>query len=288
MSMQYLFNQSVQKLKNAGISSPMLDVQILLELATGKERSYFFAHPEYELQVAEQDKFNELLTRRLSREPISHITGKKEFYGRDFIVTNAVLTPRPETELFIETAKELFSDQQKLNILDLGTGSGAILLTLLAEFPNSEGFGVDISNNALAIAKQNAYNLGLTRVEFYCSDWNEKNWAKKIKPQKFDLVVSNPPYVELTSKNTLETELGFEPEIALYAGHDGLDAYKAIAASLESFEFDFAMFEIGQNQHKQVEDIFNKIGLELIKTKADLANIKRVLAFKNNKGINKK
>jgi len=281
MSAKILFTDSVQKLQLANVPNPQLDVQILLELATGKERSYFFAHPEYELAEVEQTKFNELLARRLAREPISHIIGKKEFYGREFTVNEHVLTPRPETEFIIEAAKELFGPRRQINILDLGTGSGAIIITLLAEFPQSTGVGLDRSNNALAIARQNAYNHDITRVEFYCSDWNEENWTKKIKPQKFDLVVSNPPYIELTSKNTLEPELGFEPDIALYAGQNGLDAYKAIAAGLKGFEFDYAMFEIGQGQEKQVEQIFNTAGLKLTKTKHDLANIPRILVFNN-------
>ena len=266
-----LLKIAVKKLEDVGIASAMLDARVLLQFATQKPKEYFLAHPNAEV---EEEFFLQLLEHRLKREPISHITGKKEFYGREFEVNSHVLTPRPDTELIIDTAKEYFKTSEKLNILELGVGSGCIILTLLAEFPNSGGLGVDISHNALAIAKKNAYNLGVTSIEFCCSDW-----TKEIKPQKVDLVISNPPYIKVTEEKNLEAELGFEPKIALYAGNSGLDAYQQIARELKSLDFSYAMFEIGQGQEAQVEEIFLENGMNLITTKKDLAGIIRVLVF---------
>ena len=270
-----LLQQASEKLKQAGIDTPELDARVLLEFVTGKSRTFFITYPEHEINEKEQRTFDELIERRIKREPISHIVGNKEFYGRDFAVSSDVLTPRPETELIIDAAKEYFQLSEKLRVLELGVGSGCIISTLLLEFPGSTGVGVDISNNALAIARQNAYKLGVQGIEFYCSDWTEN-----IEAQRFDLVVSNPPYIRSEDSKMLEAELGFEPELALYAGSSGLDAYKKIAKGLGKFSFRYAMFEIGQGQEAEVEKIFNDNNFKLVAAKKDLAGIVRTLVFR--------
>jgi release factor glutamine methyltransferase len=272
MQANELLKLAVQKMQAAGIDNAQLDARVLLQFASGKSREFFLAHPEAEI---DSSNFMELVERRVKREPISHITGKKEFYGREFIVSADVLTPRPETELIINAAKQYFQPFENLKILELGVGSGCIITTLLLEFPKSTGIGVDISNNALAIARQNAYKLGVQGLEFYCSDWTEK-----IEPQKFDLVVSNPPYIRSAEAKKLEAELGFEPEIALYAGNSGLDAYEKIARGLKKISFRYAMFEIGQGQEDEVRQIFYDNDLELVEAKKDLAGIIRTLIFR--------
>ncbi len=270
-----LLLQASEKLKHAGIDTPELDARVLLEFVTGKNRTFFITYPEYEINDKQRRSFDELIGRRINREPVSHIVGKKEFYGREFTVSSDVLTPRPETELIIDAAKQYFQPTEKLKILELGVGSGCIITTLMLEFTGSSGVGVDISNNALAIARQNAYKLGVQGIEFYCSDWTEN-----VEAQRFDLVVSNPPYIRSEDSKTLEAELGFEPEIALYAGSSGLDAYRKIAEGLRDFSFRYAIFEIGLGQEEEVSTIFNKNGFELLEAKKDLAGIIRTLIFR--------
>ena len=271
--------QAAEKLKQVGVETPELDACILLELATGKTRTFFIAHTEYELTPAEQKLFDELIKRRINREPISQILGKREFYGRDFVVSQDVLTPRPETELIIDAVKKLYVSGSKFQVLDLGTGSGCILLTILQEFSNSKGVGVDKSQKALAIAKQNAYNFGVNDAEFVLSEWCEN----LDKQQKFDLIISNPPYIPAPEKTTLDKDLSFEPDMALFGGDDGLDAYRKIAQEIEVLDFKFAIFEIGINQENEVIKIFEATKLKHVETLKDLQNIPRTLVFKKEK-----
>jgi release factor glutamine methyltransferase len=259
------YANELEQIKQSGSTSPQLDLRILLQTATGKSREFFMSHPEYELTPDEQKVFEQLVSRRAKGEPIAYITGHKEFYGRQFVVSSAVLIPRPETELLVEAAITF----KPTTILDLGTGSGCILLTLLAELNGATGLGVDVSNNALAIARQNAYNLGIGNAEFICS-----SWTKEVKNKQFDLIVSNPPYVESAS-NKLNLDTKFEPQIALFAGSDGLDAYRQIANELKCFEFKHAIFEFGQGQEDAVKSIFEETGLITEKIITDYAGIKR-------------
>lgn len=275
MIISEILRDSARKLAKAGISSPELDARILLEEATGKSRSYIIANSESELSVAEINAFTKLMERRLKREPISQIMGRKEFWGREFEVSPDVLTPRPETELIIVAALKAFPKEKPLRILDLGTGSGCIILTLLMEFPDSTGIAVDISKTALAIARQNAYNHGIDRVEFVLSEWCEN-----VAPQRFDLIVSNPPYISLLNKNSLDKELSYEPETALFSGDEGLDSYREIAEDLSDMEFGLAIFEIGQNQEDEIRRIFAYHGIDCVGELSDLAGITRTMMFR--------
>ncbi len=259
---------------NAGIETASLDARILLETATGKTRSFFVANPDYALDENEGEKLRELVSRRLNREPVAQIIGKKEFWGRDFAVSRDVLTPRPESELIIEAALERLKKNAPHSFLDLGTGSGCLILTLLAEFPSAKGVGADISQTALAIAARNAYNLGIDRVELVLSEWCEN-----IAPQRFDLIVANPPYIPLNQRNCLSKELSFEPDMALYSGDDGLDSYRQIAAQTGKFSPKLVILEIGIGQEDQVDEIFKGHGFNLKEMKRDLAGITRTLVF---------
>lgn len=277
MKISEVLYQATSALKNAQVDSPALDAKILLEHATGKNRAQLIAHDDEELQPAQQALFDELLAKRLQRIPISQILGCKEFYGRDFVVDENVLTPRPETELMIDAAKELFAADEKFNILDLGTGSGCILLTLLSEFKNSSGVGIDISKKAIAIAERNKYNLRVEGAEFVCSDWLEtvKTGAN------FELVVSNPPYISSLGVSDLEKELDYEPDTALFGGEDGLRCYEKIAESLNKINFKFLILEIGAGQETDIVEIFKKQNINLIKQYKDLGGIIRTLTFKS-------
>lgn len=275
MKISELLEEAVKNFKAAGIETPRLDGLILMEITLGKGREYIIAHSEDEMQPIEIDKFSELVSRRLKREPISHIVGKRQFYGREFLVSDDVLTPRPETEILIEAALSLFQKDNKINILDLGLGSGCILLTLLAEMPNAKGTGVDISNSALAIAKKNAYNLGIANVEFIESDWL-KNPALK---NEYQLIVSNPPYIPISDAKTLPAELSYEPDAALFGGDDGLECYRMLAEQLSAVNFNFFVLEIGIGQERDIEKIFDKYRIKLKEIIADLAGIPRVMIF---------
>jgi len=267
--------RAVDDFKAAGIETPGLDAMILMETVLGKTREYLVAHPEDEISNERQKQFLQLVTRRKNREPISHITNKKEFYGREFLISPDVLTPRPETELIIEAALKLYAKDSKINILDLGTGSGCIILTLLAELPNARGVGVDISNSALAIAKNNAYNLGIANVEFVNSDW-----CKNLdSDQKFQLIVSNPPYIPNCEAKNLPAELSYEPDAALFGGDDGLECYRRLAEEISAIDFNTAVFEIGINQEHEIEKIFDDYQIKLKEIVADLAGIPRVMIF---------
>ena len=278
MIKQVLQNAKTQ-LSAAGVESAKLDAMILLEFVLNKDRSFLIANSEHKITEKQKSEFEKLLKRRLKREPIAHIIGKKEFYGREFKVSKEVLSPRPETEFLIEAALKRYSKTEALNILDIGTGSGCILLTLLLELPNSTGTGLDISTNALAIARENAYNLKVSSALFI-----ESNWLEKLdKQQKFNLIVSNPPYIPRPLQKSLEAELEFEPEMALFSGDEGLDSYREIARNLKDLDFDFAILEIGINQEQEIEKIFGECQMEsqikLIETIKDLAGINRVLVF---------
>ena len=279
MNISQALKFAVASFEEAQIPSSHLDARVLLEAATGKTRAQIIAYDDYVLSADEQQYFENLTAMRSKRVPVSQVLGSKEFYGRDFVVDGNVLTPRPETELMIDASKELYAADSKLKILDLGLGSGCILLTLLLEFPNASGIGADISKKAIAIAEKNKYILGVEGAELICSDWLEmlENGIN------FDLIVSNPPYISISDKKSLAPELGFEPETALYAGIDGLDCYRELAASLNKVNFEHLVLEIGMNQETEIIEIFEKQKLQFLKYHKDLNGIIRTLVFSNNK-----
>lgn len=252
----------------------MLDARLLMQEAIGKSHEFLVMHSDYELSADEQKRFDEMVEQRLQRKPVSQILGKKEFWGLEFLVSGDVLTPRPETELIIEMALGHFAPQEKLEILDLGTGSGCILLSLLHEFANSRGLGVDLCKEALAIAESNAYNLEIRNAEF-----QQSNWFENINQKNFDLIVSNPPYIPPQHLATLEKELSFEPNLALTDNDDGLSCYREIAKNLVNFNFKLALFEIGIDQESEIIKIFEDYNFKYLKTEKDLAGIPRILAF---------
>lgn len=227
--------------------------ELLLEFVLKLERGRIFAHPEFMLPEKEARYYADLLKRRAAGEPVAYLTGAKGFWNYSFAVSSATLIPRPETELLVENALELFRNKNtNLNIMDLGTGSGAIILTLLKELPQANGLAVDISAKALAVARNNAELLGVSsRVHFLQSDWFE-NLPVPSEPE-YDLIVSNPPYIKSNDILTLQREVRlFEPELALNGGADGLEHYRAIIekAYLYLKPQGWLGFETGEQQHK--------------------------------------
>ena len=261
------------KIKDAlHIFRPPLEVRILLAHASGFSPEYLIGHSDEELSNQVYTQFLSLVERRKNHEPIAYIIGKKEFYGRDFKVTKDVLIPRPDSETLIDTVLKFSRDD--VSILELGIGSGCLLITLLMELPVARGFGVDISPRALEIACQNASSYGLQdRCKFVRS-----NWFENVKG-KFDVIVSNPPYITEDERAIMAVEtLKFEPARALFGG---LEPYRIIAFNAHEFlnENGKIYVEIGAMQELDIEEIFLSNGYNVLSKHHDIENRMRVMAF---------
>ncbi|MBS0385881.1 MAG: peptide chain release factor N(5)-glutamine methyltransferase [Proteobacteria bacterium] len=259
----------------AGVDSPVLDARLLLEAGAGVARLDIVTDPRRLLSAEQAAAVHALVDRRVAREPVSHIVGKKAFWTLDLNVSRAVLTPRPETEFLVEEALKALAPTSPARILDLGVGSGAVLLAVLAERDLASGIGLDISADALDVARGNAETLNLgNRAEFRLGDWST------LFAEQFDLVVSNPPYVPSADIDNLAPEVSkHEPRIALDGGPDGLDAYRAIVARLHDWvkpRGSFA-FEVGKGQAAIVEALVTAAGYEVLAASVDFAGVPRVV-----------
>lgn len=272
MSAPQLLKQGVDRLRAAGLDDPLRDARLLmahaLEIPAG--RLTLALHDP--LPAGAEARFLALIAGREDRRPVSQLLGGREFYGRRFAVSEAVLDPRPETEILVAAALEL----PFARLLDLGTGSGAILLSLLAERPEAEGLGVDSSATALEVARANAVALGVDkRAELRLSDWFSQ------VDGEFDLILSNPPYVTEAEYDALDPGVRkYEPRAALTPGGDGLDAYRAIAAGLPSFlrPGGRVLLEIGPAQAASVSGLLVAAGLAEIAVLRDLDGRDRVVS----------
>ncbi len=266
---------AARELSDAGIDDPMRDARRLLAHSLGIAADRVTLVSSDIAGANEVEGFQGLIRRRALREPVSHIVGSREFYGRQFKVTPDVLDPRPETEHLIEVALE----QSFERVLDLGTGSGCILLTLLAERMQSSGIGIDLSKAALGVAQDNAVLIGVAkRCELRHSDWFGQLAGR------FDLIVSNPPYVTLAEIDDLAPEVrDHEPHIALTPGGDGLDAYRAITAGIIAHLTPGGrlIVEIGPTQGSDVKEMFKAAGLHNIRVAKDLDQRDRVVIGNN-------
>jgi len=257
-----------------------LEAHVLLGHAMNKARAYLLAHPEAELDCNNRAAFDALLQRRLSGEPIAYILGQREFYGFEFSVTPAVLIPRPETELLVELALECIPPQQPMQILDLGTGSGAIAVTLAKLRPQALITAVDVSPDALAIARQNAARLRTDNIRFIASDW-----FQALDPtSQFDLIIANPPYIAANDPHLQQGDVRFEPLNALQSGADGLDAIRRIAQESQRFLTPNGqlMFEHGYNQQEACANILASFAYANINCQRDLAKQPRVSSGKKS------
>jgi release factor glutamine methyltransferase len=268
-----------QAFRLAGIEDDKVDARALLCHALCTDRARLLADSERPLDAREVDAVSALAARRLKREPVSRIRGRKEFWNLLLDVTPAVLTPRPETETVVEEALDTLGrggrKAGRLRILDIGTGSGALLLALLSELPNATGIGTDISLAALDIARANAARNGLNdRCTFVACD------IAKGVGGKFELIVSNPPYVVHDDIAALEPEVrDYAPRLALDGGADGFDAYRAIAAQAPHLLMPGGrlIVELGAGQEPAVRALFTKAGLDVAGVRNDLAGIPRAL-----------
>ena len=272
MTAQSALVAAVQSLKAAGVDDPARDARRLLCHALDIDSSRLTLALGEEMTKDAKKLFGDLITRRITREPVSQILGYRDFYGQRFEVTRDVLDPRPETETLVETVLGL--DFQ--TILDIGTGSGCILLSLLATRVGSTGMGVDVSQSALTVAKRNAQALGLfERVEFAHSNWFE------AVEGLFDVIVSNPPYIDEKEWETLEPEpKDWEPKLALTPGVDGLAPYRVIAAVAPRHltKDGWLAVEIGWRQGDAVKDIVEDSGFSDVRVIQDLGGRDRVVA----------
>lgn len=246
------------------------EAKLLLRHVLAASAAELAAHPERELSESQSSRYASLVQRRAAGEPIAYLVGSREFYGREFRVTPAVLIPRPETELLVETAMAKVSRGRKPSILDLGAGSGCVAITLALEL-GGEVTAVDISPDALAVARDNAARLG-ARVRFIESDWFA------AVEGKFDVIVGNPPYVAEGDPHLVEGDLRFEPTMALACGNDGLSAIRRILADSRRHlaPGGWLLLEHGYDQAEAMRQLLVQAGFQSIEQHRDLAGIVRI------------
>ena len=257
------------------IENPETDIRLLVQHALGISHAKFVSSLNRVLTDAEVKTLDGMIARRAQREPVSRIIGSRGFWKSEFKITPQTLDPRPDSETLIEAALK-YSDTPPETILDLGTGSGCLLLSLLQEYPKARGLGLDISQEAAATARENAVALKLrTRAEFIAADWNE--WQASAP---FDLVISNPPYIAPEEMAALEPEVTrYDPMTALVGGDDGLECYRSIAALLPraAKKGGLVVLEIGHTQADAVKSILALSGIAVIQTLTDLGGSDRAV-----------
>ena len=266
------FLMGMQKLKEAEIGEAQLDARLLLEEVCGTDHNTLLCHGDREVSEAEEEQYRKALEQRAVHVPLQHLLGYQDFMGLRFQVNEHVLIPRQDTEILVEEAMRYLHDGMR--ILDLCTGSGCILLSLLHYSNDCEGVGVDISQEALQVAVQNAELLGI-RADFLKSDLYEKVTGK------FDLLVSNPPYIERAIIPTLMEEVReYDPYIALDGGEDGLDFYRRIIGGAQDYlkRGGQILMEIGSGQAKAVSELLREAGFKEIDVCRDFAGLDRVVS----------
>jgi release factor glutamine methyltransferase len=261
---------ATQRLSHSS-ESPRLDAEILLCRTIDMPRSYLFAHPEDELDDLTAERFASVLERRLGGEPMAYIMGTREFWSHELLVSPATLVPRPETELLVELALREIPRKAEWQILDLGTGSGAIAVAIAGERRMCQVTAVDISADALAVARENVRILTLGNVELELGSWTEP-----VRDRRFNVIVSNPPYVR--SNDEALRKLQHEPQSALAAGADGLDAIRVLAAECGAILADegVLLIEHGAEQPVAVAELLEEHGWADICCHNDLAGLPRV------------
>ena len=276
MRLRDALDRAARRLRRAGIPDPWMEARLLLEAISGLSAVAQIGAPERELDEATVAAFEALVARRAAREPLAYLLGEKEFHGLVFAVSPEVLIPRPESELLVEMVRERLPDPAApLRILDIGTGSGCLLVTLLTLFPAAFGVGTDLSLAALRLARANAARHGVgERAGWVCCRWAE------ALAGPFAVVVANPPYIATGELAVLQPEVrDFEPRLALDAGPEGLDAYRALAREIPPLlaEGGIAVLELGRGQGGAVAGLMREAGLEVVEIRPDLAGIGRAI-----------
>lgn len=276
-----MLRDAATALSAAGIDNVRFEARLLLARASGLSVEQLVARGAEAAPAPVASSLRDLTARRVRREPMAHILGEREFWGLPFKVSPAVLVPRPDSETVIEAALSLMPERTRpWSLLDLGVGSGCLLLTLLHEYPAATGVGLDMSEAALAVARSNAEALGVAgRVQLVLGDWRRPGWERQLGGP-FDLVVSNPPYIEASAIDGLMPEVArFEPRAALDGGPDGLAAYRRIAAAAPALiaSGGHLLVEAGEGQTIEISKIFAESGLAVGAPWKDLAGIDRVV-----------
>ena len=279
VTVEEVFLSGIQKLNAAQVENSNLDAKIIFKHILSVDNEQFELCKKNEISNQITKSYFELIDRRIKREPIAYITNKQSFWNDEFKVTKDTLIPRPETELILESVISYFPDKKiDLNIADLGTGSGCIIISLLQEYINASGIGIDISKEAIKIANENKKKLlkNHERLKLLEEDYAEYNL------NGFDIIVSNPPYISQNSLDTQKDVYDYEPHLALFSKNNGIDAYNKIISNLASrIDKNFFLFlEIGLGQASEVTKLLKNNGFTEILTKADLANIPRCVIAK--------
>lgn len=255
---------------------PALEARMLLQAVTGLTRVGLISHGLDELTPEQLEQFQQLTQRRIDGEPMAYIIGQREFYGRDFIVTPDVLIPRPDTETLIDVVLKQYSTQREspLSVLDLGTGSGAIAITIALECPAWRVSALDLSSSALKVAQKNATQLQ-AHIDFQLSDWLA---VFDSTHTQFDLIISNPPYIDATDNHLKQGDVRFEPISALTDGADGLTNYRHLIDTVPNYLSSGGQlwFEHGYDQAKNVRELMHHKGFSHIQTFTDLGGNERV------------
>ena len=275
-----LLQWTKQYFRDKGVENPRLDADVLLSSLLGKERIYLYVHFDQPMEQEDLAAFREMVSRRAARVPVAYITGNREFMGMDFQVSPAVLIPRPDTEILVEAATERLKDVQDGRILDIGTGSGAVLVGTLARLAGCSGVGVDISKQALAVAEANAARLlGSGRASFLNAD------LFPPEPVLFDAILSNPPYITSGEMAALAPEVLQEPALALHGGEDGLDFYRRLMEGGWRYlkPAGFMAVEVGANQARTVSRMAEQAGWKTENIIPDYAGIERVVVVRREK-----
>ena len=278
VTVEEVFLSGIQKLNAAQVENPNLDAKIIFKHILSVDNEQFELCKKKEISSKITKSYFELIDRRIKREPIAYITNKQSFWNDEFKVTKDTLIPRPETELILESVISYFPDKKiDLNIADLGTGSGCIIISLLQEYINASGIGIDISKEAIKIANENKKLLkNHERLKLLDEDYAEYNL------NGFDIIVSNPPYISQDSLDIQKDVYDYEPHLALFSKNNGIDAYNKIISNLASrIDKNFFLFlEIGLGQASEVTKLLKNNGFTEILTKVDLANIPRCVIAK--------
>ena len=275
MNIENILNEGINILQKNKIANPQLDSEILLSNSIKRDKKHIILNPQEILKEELLRKFKNLIERRKKGEPIAYLINKKEFWKDEFFVNKDVLIPRPDTELIIEQVLKIYSKNIQLQVLDVGTGSGCILLSILNERPNFYGTGIDISKKSINVSKYNAKQLNLiNRVKFFHSS------VDNFKIGKYDLIVSNPPYINLLKLKYLEKDVvNFEPKLALNGGLDGFSKIRKVinkAGILVKKNGKFIL-EIGFNQKNKVKKILKEEGFYVNKAIKDYGNNDRCI-----------
>lgn len=265
-------HQAVEQLLDS--DSPRLDAEVLLAHVLEKNRSYLVAWPERELSDEQASNYQALIDRRVTGEPVAHILGRREFWSLDLAVTPDTLIPRPDTERLVELALELIPVDAAWAIADLGTGSGAIALALASERPGCRIVASDASAAALRVAQGNAERLGLDTIAFMQGDW-----CAALGDERFELIVSNPPYIPAADPHLQQGDVRFDPSTALVSGEDGLDDIRLIAAQARHHLHPggWLLIEHGYDQAQAAVDILQQQGFQVVEDIDDWAGQPRVV-----------